>query len=30
MFDQAHTIIEDKEQVLKWVEIAKEFRLKNI
>lgn len=30
VFDQAHTIIEDKEQVLKWVKIAKEFRLKNI
>lgn len=28
--DEAHDIIEDDEQVLRWVELAKEFRLQNI
>lgn len=30
LLDNAHNIIENNEQILKWVTIAKEFRFKNI
>ncbi|CAM7066425.1 type II toxin-antitoxin system YafO family toxin [Morganella morganii] len=29
LFDQAHTIIEDSEQILKWVELARQHREAN-